>query len=483
MGWPPVTNSEGTNGAVTGEKLADVLSEFARTMVTNFPIQGILDHLVRRIVEILPVTAAGVTLISPGVDPRYVAASNGSALRFEQLQSELDEGPCLAAYRSGEAVVVADLRDDGRFPTFAPRALQAGLTAVFTFPLRHEDAPLGALDLYRETPGGLSDQEMRTAQTLADVAAAYLINAQARADLQDSSDRSRDAAVHDALTELPNRVLMLERLDHAFLRSRRSGKTSAVFFVDLDNFKRVNDTYGHRVGDELLIAVAERLTGVLRPGDTLARLAGDEFVVLCEDFDEHSEADVIAVRIEAAMARPFVLSIGEVKIAASIGIAFSGAGNDAPDELLHAADLAMYRTKHSAGDQRHVLDLRELHLAEHQSGLARALPGAAQRDELHLEYQPIVDTTGGGLTGAEALLRWRHPTRGSVAPAVFIPFAEQSGQIVELGRWVLDQAWRERHRWQHPATGYLDRGQRFRPPADVRRVRGQRRRGARRDPG
>ena len=436
------------------DKLSDVLSEFARTMVTNFPIQGILDRLVQRIVEILPITAAGVTLISQGLDPRYVAASNGSALRFEQLQTELDEGPCLAAYRSGDAIAVADLRNDGRFPTFAPRAVEAGLTGVFTFPLRHEDAPLGALDLYRETPGGLlSDDEMRTAQTLADVAAAYLINAQARTDLQDSSDRSRDAAVHDALTDLPNRVLMLERLDHAFQRSHRSGKTSAVFFVDLDNFKRVNDTYGHRVGDELLIAVAERLAGALRPGDTLARLAGDEFVVLCEDLDEDSQADVIAVRIEAALARPFVLSPGEVKIAASIGIAFSGRGNDAPDEFLHAADLAMYRTKHSAGDERHVLDLGELHFAEHQSGLARALPGAARRGELHLEYQPIVNTSNGTLIGVEALLRWRHPTRGPVPPAVFIPFAEHSDQIVAIGRWVLEQAWRERHHWQTEGKG------------------------------
>src|ERR1700747_2515624 len=130
------------------EALADVLSEFARTMVTDFPIQGILDHLVLRIVEIMPITAAGVTLISPGHDPRFVAASNGSALRFEQLQSELGEGPCLAAYSSGDAISVPDLRDEQRFPAFTPSALEAGLLAVFTFPLRHGDIQLGALDLY-----------------------------------------------------------------------------------------------------------------------------------------------------------------------------------------------------------------------------------------------------------------------------------------------------------------------------------------------
>ena len=125
------------------EALSEVLGEFARTMLTDFPIQAILDHLVTRIVDVLPITAAGVTLISPGAYPRYVAASDESAMRFEELQTELGEGPCLAAYETGEAVAVADLRDDSRFPLFAPRALAAGLEAVFTFPLRHGDEQMG----------------------------------------------------------------------------------------------------------------------------------------------------------------------------------------------------------------------------------------------------------------------------------------------------------------------------------------------------
>ena len=165
---------------MAADELSDVLSEFARTMVTDFPIQGILDHLVKRIVEIMPITAAGVTLISPGSEPRYVAASNEAALRYEKLQTELGEGPCLAAYLTGNAVQAPDLAAEDRFPRFTPRALDAGLAAVFTFPLHHDSSQLGALDLYRDTAGPLSPESLSTAQTLADVAAAYVLNAQAR---------------------------------------------------------------------------------------------------------------------------------------------------------------------------------------------------------------------------------------------------------------------------------------------------------------
>jgi diguanylate cyclase (GGDEF)-like protein len=430
------------------DDLADVLSEFARTMATDFPIQGILDHLVGQIVEIMPISAAGVTLISPGLSPRYIAASNGSAMRFEQLQSELGEGPCLAAYHAGKAIAVPDIADDERFPTFSPRALAAGLAAVFTFPLHHGEQRLGALDLYHDTPGSLSDPFMKTAQTLADVAAAYLLNAQARADLQDTSDRSREAALHDALTGLPNRTLILERLEHAFLRGQRTNKTSALFFIDLDRFKEVNDAHGHGAGDELLVAVGERLTRVLRPGDTLARLYGDEFVILCEDLDDASQADAIAARADAALILPFSLSDAEVTLTASIGIAFTGRGGDSPEQLLHDADSAMYRAKNRSVRRRQLVDLRELHRAEDNTSLKRALPGAAERGELQLAYQPIVDTVDGRLAGVEALLRWKHPTRGLIPPTVVIPLAEQSGLIVDVGRWVLEQAWADGQRWQ-----------------------------------
>jgi diguanylate cyclase (GGDEF)-like protein len=433
------------------EKLSDVLGEFARTMVTDFPIQAILDHLVERIVDVLPITAAGVTLISPTTNPRYVAASDDSALRYEQLQTELGEGPCLLAYQTGLAVAVSDLRDAPEFPRFAPEAVVAGLMAVFTFPLRNRGEQLGALDLYRDTPGPMDPGAMQAAQTLADVAAAYLINAQARTELRDASDRSNDRALHDALTGLPNRTLLLEHLDQAVLRARRSGKLAAVLFADLDGFKQVNDQHGHRAGDELLVGVAKRLSETLRPGDTLARISGDEFVVLCEDLGGPEEADVIAARVGAAIAAPFVLSMAEVTTTASVGIAFSGPAEELSEQMLVDADTAMYQAKHRGGARHQVIDLREQHLAGQRAHLARDLQTALAHGELRNEYQPIVDTDTQRVVGVEALLRWDHPARGLVAPSVLIPLTEQSGLILTIGQWVLQQACADRHRW--PGSG------------------------------
>lgn len=428
-------------------QLSSVLTDFARTMVTDFPIQGILDHLVERIVEIMPITGAGVTLISPATKPRYIAASDPAALRYEQLQTEVGEGPCLIAYGTGEAVAVPDLAADERFDLFGPPALDAGLAAVFTFPLHQGDSELGALDLYRTTPGPLDNHDMATAQILADVTAAYVVNAQARADLQESSDRSHHISVHDALTGLPNRILLLERLDHALERSRRSRKVLALLFADLDRFKTVNDTHGHRVGDELLVAVAERLTELLRPGDTLARMSGDEFVILCEDLADESQAEMIAKRVVDALSVTFELAGVGVAISASVGIAFAGSGERVPQHLIEDADAAMYQVKRNGGAHHRVIDLREQHLAEHRTNLQQDLRRAFGRRELRVEYQPIVHTDDGRVVGVEALLRWDHPVEGPISPTTLVPLAEQCGLIGEIGRWVLEQACGDRLAW------------------------------------
>ena len=201
---------------------------------------------------------------------------------------------------------------------------------------------------------------------------------------------------------------------------------SAVLFVDLDRFKSVNDTYGHQVGDELLVAVAQRLSEVLRPGDTLARLSGDEFVILCEDLDDPAQADAIAARIDAALAPPFFAVRARDRGHAPASASPSPARRrPPPSSILHDADMAMYQAKRAGGGRHEIFDLREQHLAEHRAGLERDLHGALGRGELYLVYQPIVATTDGRITGVEALLRWAHPSRGPVPPSVLIPLAEQ----------------------------------------------------------
>lgn len=339
---------------LASDDLTELLSEFARTMITDFPIQGILDRLVVRIVEVLPVTSAGVALFVPGAVPAFVAASDDSALQFERLQGEINEGPCVEACRLNLAVAVPDLRADTRFGRFAPRAVAAGLVAVFAFPLRHGHTQLGALDLYRRTPGPMSPQAMRSAQTLADVAAAYVLNARSRLELQATADRARHDALHDPLTGLPNRVLLLERIGHGLLRAERPGCTVTVLMVDLDRFKDVNDRFGHRTGDILLVAVAERIGHLLRSGDTLGRLSGDEFVVVCEDLHSAVMAEAVARRIGLALTAPFFLAGLVLSITASVGVVVAGPRQDQPESLLHVADMAMYRAKDAGGAGYHL---------------------------------------------------------------------------------------------------------------------------------
>jgi diguanylate cyclase (GGDEF)-like protein len=415
-------------------------------MATEFRIQEILDRLVERIVDVLPITAAGVTLISPGSGPLYVAASDAAALRFERLQSELDEGPCLLAYSSGQAVVVADLRNERRFSAFTTRALEEGLAAVFTFPLRSGAERIGALDLYRDEPGPLDPSTMATAQTLADVVTAYLRNAQTRTELSESSERARFASLHDPLTGLANRVLLIELVDLAARRAKRSGRTTAVMFADLDRFKSVNDTYGHRIGDELLVGVADRLSRILRPGDTLARLAGDEFVMVCEELDNTEQADAVARRVTSSFDAPMTLSCGPVKVAVSVGVAFVHQGTDAAEDVLHEADTAMYQAKAKGGDRHQAIDSRLQKLEDQRADLMNDLRYAQARGELILDYQPMVRMADGRIDGLEALLRWNHPVYGRVMPTALIPLAEQSGLIVDMGLWVLRQACLDRQR-------------------------------------
>ena len=216
---------------VNNNRLSDVLSEFARTVATDFPIRGILDHLVHRIVDLLPIDAAGVTLIAPPAapaEPREVAASNAAALRFERLQSDLNEGPCIAAFESDKPIVVSDFAEDDRFPEFAKHAFREGLVAVFTFPLRDGERCLGALCLYCNRRGALSDADMAAAQTLADVATAYLLNARARDDLREAVE-----AEHESLMRLRALDIAKTEFVESVIHEIRTPMTNIAGYAEL----------------------------------------------------------------------------------------------------------------------------------------------------------------------------------------------------------------------------------------------------------
>lgn len=260
-------------------------------------------------------------------------------------------------------------------------------------------------------------------------------------------ERLAHEATHDPLTGLPNRALFTDRLAHAVAWAGRRGSSLAVLFIDLDDFKVVNDTLGHDAGDRLLVAVAGRIRGCLRPIDIAARLGGDEFAVLLEGAAAE-EAGAVAARIAARVAAPLPLAGREMAVAASVGVALSREGQERPEELLRQADAAMYAAKR-AGKGCHVVFAPGMDAAAWvRLDLEAELRGATARDELVLHYQPVLSLATDGVAAMEALVRWRHPTRGLLGPAEFVPLAEETGQIVALGRWLLEVACRQGLAWQ-----------------------------------
>jgi diguanylate cyclase (GGDEF)-like protein len=329
-------------------------------------------------------------------------------------------------------------------PILSSRGLKDGMVAA----LRDDRRLIGILVVGNRLSdvGTFDTGDLQLFETLASHVKVALQNGQLQYQL-------KYQAYHDVLTGLANRSLFSDRITHALSRRRSAGGPMVVvLFLDLDDFKMVNDSFGHSVGDSLLIAVADRLRGCLRAFDTAARVGGDEFAVLLEDVQDMGEALTRARRVSAALHDPFVLQGHEVAMHASIGIAVADNNEMTGEELVRRADVAMYRAKQKGKGSLEVYQAGMQKQATERLEIKTQLERAIERGELLVQYQPIVELRSGQMEGVEALLRWRRPRHGIMGPADFIPLAEETGAIIDIGRFVLHEACRQSRQWalDHP---------------------------------
>ncbi len=428
------------------QAILERLATIQRAIVAQEPLHEIFDKVVAAACE-LSGDSAGMMRMRDmdGSDRSTVVSSIGLSAEFLAAGRRIhDPGLGARAMQEGRLVVV-DKSSDPLTRQIPALWRREGLHAGMAAPVLQGATVIGSVGIGSSDPNrAYTARDQQSLLALAEHTSLALNHARALDDVAHE-------AFHDSLTGLPNRALFLDRLSFAVARASRSGKPVGVLFIDIDDFKTVNDSLGHRAGDELLRAVASRLKGCLRPSDTIARLGGDEFAVLVEEIDDAADAATAAGRMLDSLADPIAVEGREVYVGASVGIA---AGPEDAETLLRDADLAMYRAK-AEGKGRYRAYAPHMHAdiverLEMEVDLKRAI----EASELELHYQPIFCLKTGAVAGLEALVRWNHPTQGLVSPDRFIPLAEASGRIHDLGRWVLASACHQTALWRarYPAA-------------------------------
>jgi diguanylate cyclase (GGDEF)-like protein len=453
---PVVNGIVMTTRNVTAQKEAEALLSHEAQVLELIARDAPLAETLPAIADLVEKHSDGITgilLLSP--DARRLEIGAAGSVPTELLEitrrSPLNPDPTAEAFDLRRPTIIPDLANDTHTEQLAVRAAQFNVHSSWSIPIieNRTEELLGVIASYFTDKREPTEHEREVGAVASHLASIAI-----------ERDRWQQALYHQArhhqLTGLPNRSLILENLDAAIERAASNGTTAAVMFIDLDRFKVVNDSLGHAAGDKLLVRFGGRLSNLVRPGDFVGHFGADEFIVILENINDTDDVRFVANRLDLALSEPFGLDEGEIFLTASIGVAISRAGEESSESLLQHADAAMFRAKDLGRDRMEVFDREMRTRAVEQLRIDRDLRMAVERSELTVHYQPKIELSSGRIVGAEALLRWNHPEHGLILPDRFIGVAEDTGIIVRIGRWVLEEAVMQARTWVDRVPGIDD---------------------------